>query len=243
MCTAYDYKPYKGCGLLPTSSRIIGGDDVTPHSIPWQVGLLTAPDDYKQVWCGGTLLSDKHVLTAGHCVFDSNDIPFEASEIRVVVAEHHQYDTSDGVRHNINSYQNHPQFDYQTLDYDFSMLHLASPVELGDRAIPACLPDLRFSGDKLVGKYLTVSGWGRRNIEESIFDYFYPDYPELLQSVDLPVLSQEDCIEAYGFGPSGITNSMMCAGGSRGIDSCNRDSGGRVAIFWEYVRLPLKYFA
>lgn len=226
MCTAYDSKPYKGCGLLPKSSRIIGGDDVTPHSIPWQVGLLTKLDDYEQVWCGGTLLTDKHVLTAGHCLYDHDHNPLQASDIRVVVAEHHQYDTSDGVRHKISSYQNHPQSDYPFgVDNDFSMLHLASTVELGDRAIPACLPDLRFSGDKLVGKYLTVSGWGRRNIEESIFDYFYPDYPELLQSVDLPVLSQEDCRELFGY--SDITDAMMCAGyTSGGIDSCHRDSGG-----------------
>jgi len=223
MCTAYDYKPYEGCGLLPKSSRIIGGDDVTPHSIPWQVGLLTVLDDYKQVWCGGTLLTDKHVLTAGHCLFDYSDEPFEPSDIRVVVAEHDQYHTSDGVRHEIRSYKNHPQFNDFTLNYDFSMLHLASPVELGDRAIPACLPDLRFSGDKLVGKYLTVSGWGRENIRETANDGY--EYPELLQSVDLPVLSQEDCREL--FGSSDITNSMMCAGyTSGGIDSCSGDSGG-----------------
>ena len=228
MCTA-------SCGLLPKSSRIIGGDDVTPHSIPWQVGLLTVLDDYKQVWCGGTLLTDKHVLTAAHCTFDLNDKPFEASDIRVVVAEHHQSDTSDGVRHDISSYKNHPQYDASTIDNDFSVLHLASPVELGDRAIPACLPDLRFSGDKLVGKYVTVSGWGRLNIKETINDD--SDYPELLQSVDLPVLSQEDCRELYG--PSDITNSMMCAGYiSGGMSACHRDSGGRVAIFREYVRLP-----
>ena len=241
MCTEYDYKPYKGCGLPSKTSRIIGGDDVTPHSIPWQVGLLTNTiiDDYKQVWCGGALLTDKHVLTAGHCTFDLNYKPFEASDIRVVVAEHHQSDTSDGVQHDISSYKNHPQYDASTLDNDFSVLHLASPVELGDRAIPACLPDLRFSGDKLVGKYLTVSGWGRENFIETDYDYGYRDYPELLQSVNLPVLSQEDCIEVYGFGPSGITNSMMCAGGtSEGTDACNRDSGGRVAILWEYVKLP-----
>jgi len=217
MCTTYDYKPFKGCGLLPKSSRIIGGDEVTPHSIPWQVGLLTVFDDFKQVGCGGTLLTDKHVLTAGHCT-----IPFEPSDILVVVAEHHQNHSYDGERHKIRSYQNHPQYDDNTLDYDFSMLHLASPVEFGDRAIPACLPDLSFSGDKLVGKYLTVSGWGRTNILETNNDD--SDYPELLQSVDLPVLSQEDCRELWA--SRDITNSMICADTKGGISPCHRDSGG-----------------
>ena len=227
MCPAYDYTPYKGCGRASKSSRIIGGDEVSPHSIPWQVGLLRGKSALS-ITCGGTLLTDKHVLTAAHCVFDDFGL-IEASDILVVVAEHDQSDSFDGVQHEIRSYTNHPQyFQDAAFDYDFSMLHLTLPVELGDLAVPACLPDLRFLDDKLVGKYLTVSGWGRTDHP----DY---DYPDLLQTVDVPVISQEDCIEAYG--SSRITNSMICAGyATGGMDSCQRDSGGRVMIFLKYVR-------
>ena len=145
-----------------------------------------------------------------------------------MVAEHDQYDALDGIRHEIKSYTNHPQYDLFAYDYDFSMIHLTLPVELGDRAVPACLPDLRFSDDKLVGKYLTVSGWGRlENTEVGDYDY---DYPTLLQSVDVPVVSQKDCRDAYEF--TDVTNSMICAGNSfGGMGSCNRDSGGRVVFF------------
>jgi len=232
-CTAYDYTPYKGCGLVPASSRIVGGDDVSPHSIPWQVGLLI--QNVLIIACGGTLLTEQHVLTAAHCTFDM-DNPIEASDIRVVVAEHNQTDGSDGIKRDIRSYTNHPYYNVSAFtDYDFSMLHLTVPVNFGDRAVPACLPDLRFSEDELVGKYLTVSGWGALgNPEYDAYDYLhYPDLPDVLQSVDVPVVSQHDCRKAYLKSPSmKITNAMICAGYRKGeihageIDACHGDSGG-----------------
>ena len=47
--------------------RIIGGVAVKPHTIPWQAGLFVGLNI-----CGGTILCPKFVMTAGHCVVDSN---------------------------------------------------------------------------------------------------------------------------------------------------------------------------
>ena len=40
--------------------RIFGGEEAVPHEFPWVV--------YLNMGCGGALISDKHVLTAAHCV-------------------------------------------------------------------------------------------------------------------------------------------------------------------------------
>jgi len=223
-CTPYDYTPYKGCGLVPASSRVVGGNDASPHSIPWQVGILNVKDGFAEMMCGGTLLTEKHALTAAHCNFFENGDLLLASDIIVVVAEHDQSNFSDGMMHEITSYTNHPQYNFKTNVYDFSMLHLTLPVELGNRAVPVCLPDLRFSDDKLVGKNLTVSGWGNLRTGEWGTGY---EYPKLLQTVDVPVVSQDDCRKAYlRFGRK-IEDSMICAGYSTGgKDSCDGDSGG-----------------
>ena len=217
---------HKECGRRSSNSRIIGGSEVDSHSIPWQVGINRGGNGYA---CGGTLLSSKHVLSAAHCTCKKDTWPnrpvkctewLEPSEINVVVAEHYQYEDSDGTGHEISKYNNHPNYDYNTDDYDFSMLHLTEPVNLGDQAIQACLPDLRFSGDKLVGKLLTVSGWGR-------IDAW--GYPDELHSVDVPVMSQDDCKRAYGSGR--ITDAMICAGYENGgKDACQADSGGKWTI-------------
>lgn len=47
--------------------RIFGGDVGNPHCFPYQVGmLLQRPKGL--YWCGGSLISEQHVLTAAHCV-------------------------------------------------------------------------------------------------------------------------------------------------------------------------------
>ena len=48
--------------------RIIGGEEVIGNEFPWQVALVKK-GLYKP-FCGGSLISDKHVLTAAHCTVD-----------------------------------------------------------------------------------------------------------------------------------------------------------------------------
>ena len=101
--------------------------------------------------------------------------------------------------------------------YDFSILFLKRAVKLGQRVIPANLPPPKFGGDYLVGKWLTVSGWGRW--------YYGGPMPDVLYSVMVPGITQAQCKRNYG-GES-IRNNNLCAGRpSGGIDACQGDSGG-----------------
>ena len=108
------------CGRKPLAgfSNIVGGSEVIPHSIPWQVGLdevgVKRPID-----CGGTLISDRHVLTAAHCK------PSHGM-VHVIVGEHNISSPEDGIRHEICRFVNHPN--YNNPEYDFAILHLKTPV-------------------------------------------------------------------------------------------------------------------
>ena len=194
---------FTACGIKP--ARIVGGSEVTPYSIPWQVALVRRGS--KRPFCGGTLISNRHVLTAAHCTRGSMD---------VIVGEHQITWSSDGTRHSVCRYSDHPRYNSRTTNNDFSILHLQKPVQIGSRANVACLPPTNFAGNYLAGKSLTVSGWGA--LSEG------GGSPTTLHAVRVPGMSNYQCRRSY----RSITDAMVCAGQARGgVDSCQGDSGGK----------------
>ena len=47
--------------------RIVGGTVAHDFQYPWQVGLIYHKK--RHPYCGGSLITKQHVLTAGHCTF------------------------------------------------------------------------------------------------------------------------------------------------------------------------------
>lgn len=52
------------CGIANHKHRIVGGNVTQVNEFPWVVALTR----YGRLYCGGALITDKHVLTAAHCV-------------------------------------------------------------------------------------------------------------------------------------------------------------------------------
>lgn len=49
--------------------KIVGGDEISIADAPYQVALMEYYEETEVVahYCGGSLISDEFVLTAGHC--------------------------------------------------------------------------------------------------------------------------------------------------------------------------------
>ena len=128
----------------------------------------------------------------------------------------------------------HPDYRKGTRhNYDFALVKLATSVDFVQyRNIrPICLPE--DTSKDFVGEYATVSGWG--NVEEG------GENSNVLQEVEVKVISDESCKNDYKYRKSAITDQMVCAnkeGG--GQDSCQNDSGILAfAIIYPLISSPI----
>ena len=192
----------------------MNGEETEVNEFPWQVGLLDAGWGYS-TWCGGTLISDQWVLTAAHCT-----VGMTASELEVLVGDHdYSTDTeTQSLRMKVSDIINHWDYDSSTTNKDFALIKLEYPIdfEAYPHIRPACLPEN--DENDYVGYSSIVSGWGTTTMGGSLSSY--------LQYVDVNVLSNDACMNTYGYGEGSITDQMVCAnveGG--GKDSCQGDSG------------------
>ena len=205
---------FEGCGVANSLNRIVGGTEVIPYSIPWQVALVAENGDSPD--CGGTLIGPKHILTAAHC-FYNDEGNVNVAEFDVIVGEHDVTSTADGTRHKACGRTIHPNYNHATVDHDYAIIRLQEAVSFDARSAPACLPNSGLPNNFLDDKTMRVSGWGSLSEEEA--------GPDRLHSVDVPGMSNADCRTRHG--ETAITDAMFCAGrDSGGIDSCYGDSGG-----------------
>ena len=223
-------------------NRIIGGQDTEVNEYPWQV-LIGG--------CGGSIISPSHILTAAHCMFwdRAQTWPKEFSDITVVTGEHDTTD-SNKTEHTILRYDNHPEYKtgegpklYRTRseNYDISIITLSSPLTFSPIASPMCLPSS--VTPQYTGQVATVTGWGN-TVQHNYGEDKPPNYPSILQEVNVTVVSNEDCQSAYGGGQVNrykrkhqiIVIHYLCphlcryshdiCAADSGKDSCQGDSGG-----------------
>ncbi|OQV22780.1 putative Transmembrane protease serine 6 [Hypsibius exemplaris] len=191
-------------------TKIVGGTVANRHSLPWQVATFEGSSQ----GCGGTIITDRWVLTAAHCF--STSATGDGVSVRLGGHNTEISAEEDGaVEINVKRIVCHPY--YQTpiqYGYDGCLLHLNESVPFRKNIVPACLPR---QGDDVPGGTLCMtSGWGNTQIANP--------GPNLRQ-VYVPVVDREVCErDAY---PGQISTEMICAGlAEGGRDSCQGDSGG-----------------
>merc|ERR1712234_10803 len=135
------------CGVPGKSiNRIIGGTEVNPHQYPWLVRIEGGGGS-----CTGTLISDRHVLTAFHCVSEKDESkPFDhvgEKEQKAHIGAHRvtDDDTDAVVTQVLNTptdgFPPFPKFDMNNPEsHDIVVYTLAKPVQFSSKVQPACLP-------------------------------------------------------------------------------------------------------
>ena len=217
--------------------RIVNGDNA-PEPIPWQVSIWSP--EGKGHTCGGTILDEKTILTARHCVDFSNTtghfvktfvlagstkllegISIPVGRIALLTDSMHQFNKDE------NKYD------------DLAILKLSIPLTFSDHIQPICLP----TADQTIpyGMECIISGWG--TIDR-------PCKPDSKRCVNLKVMNS--FLDMFGgtftselkwgktrvfTGQSCESEKLICARPMRypPTSTCSGDSGGPLVCMQDSV--------
>ncbi|XP_059387713.1 serine protease 27-like isoform X2 [Carassius carassius] len=148
------------CGRPQMLNRIVGGSAASEGAWPWQVDIQTDGEGHV---CGGTIISEKWVLSAAHCFPNPNDI-----SSYMVYAGRHLLNSwnSDETSHRIRRVVVPLGYTHPQLGQDIALVELATAVQWSDRIQPICLPyaNVEFSSDMRC----MITGWGNIRDGENI---------------------------------------------------------------------------
>ncbi|XP_047474729.1 proclotting enzyme-like [Penaeus chinensis] len=205
--------------------RIVGGVSTVKGAFPWMAHLRITARPSMQYMCGGSLITDTHILSAAHCFeYDVQyiDVTLGMVDTRIVLA-------GDLVRMQATDFTVHAKYDSDNIYNDIAVVKLPRAVTFTDVIRPICLPT---SADTMEGAVATATGWGTLS--------FGGEEAQVLQKVDLDVWSNTMCSSVWSRKYMTIASTQVCALGD-GKDTCSGDSGGPLAVQVDgkYVQLGI----
>ncbi|XP_063899133.1 serine protease snake-like [Helicoverpa armigera] len=194
----------------------VEGQDAERYQYPHMALLGYGPDVDSALWlCGGTVISERYILTAAHCLSQPKIGPVKYIALGILRR-------SDPLAmwqtYNVRRVVPHPEYKSPSKYHDIALLETDTEIKFNDDVHPACL---HTKGE--AEEVLTGTGWGALGHRQQLAD--------TLQTLDISRFSEEECKQHYpkyrhllqGYNHT----TQMCYGDRVTVaDSCEGDSGG-----------------
>ncbi|CAG2172773.1 unnamed protein product, partial [Oppiella nova] len=205
------YVNSENCGLKPALNYIVGGERAVRNEFPFLVIIKLNGNTV----CGGAIINDIWVITAAHCFKDREH---QIADYSVHAGAHSLH---DGEEYRLQLIRVHSKFSFGEMNSDVCLIKMDRNFNFGPHVGPVCLPMIQRAE---VSGVITVAGWGR------LIEKGTPS--KILQKVNLPIITDEQCSSMYQDKAVVIFRSHFCTY-LEGYDTCEvypqfnkGDSGG-----------------
>lgn len=232
--------------------RIIGGKKATPSQFPYMVSLRVKKQSkvhlneyFLRHFCGGALLNDHWVISAGHCLFHNNHSPKGSlSNIRIVVRTNDYWNDIDGEVYKIKRAILHDGYIGVIHENDLCFLQTVKKIVFSKMVQPIEITK-QWIG---TGQDGVLSGFGhvssgdfhRTNTNTGINRILFmclgnPSkvnvYPDHLQFAQLYIVSNDECIQLHWKRRKHkVHNTTICATKGNKTRGSYADSGSPFVI-------------
>ncbi|KRT80414.1 Trypsin, partial [Oryctes borbonicus] len=223
------------CGYQDDADRILNGEITIPEEFPWAALLgYRNSSGFEQFSCGATLISQRYVLTAAHCVagkilravgtlhkvrlgeWNTETDPdcYGGGTFKVCTEKPQDFGIEEAIPH--GDYVDGTRDRY----HDIALIRMNGNARISKYVRPACVPQP--SSDQITtANKLVVVGWGKTETGK---------YSAIRLKLKVPLVSEASCNGVFSRAGVNVRSSQLCAGGEKNKDSCNGDSGGPLLI-------------